>query len=413
MRVLEGMRLAWDQLRSNKLKSFFSLLGVIVGVMFLIVVVNIVQGMDDYIRTSLSDRLFGVNTVTVRRTPEFSISASPAQRRAWARAPSLTFDDLDRLGDRVTLASAISPISSSGGEMESEEGIKVENVSLVGGSEHVFEIRGWEIERGRAFTRIEAEQGTPVVVLGKAVADVLYESIDPIGRQVRIRGFPYRVVGVIEEQGSFLTRSLDNLAVAPVRSPVRNIVAPRGRLDQVVLQAGTPELVEPLQNEVVESMRLLRRLGPAEPDNFAAETTDAALNFWGRISAILFMALPGLVGISLVVGGIVIMNIMLVSVMERTREIGVRKALGARRADILVQVLIESCTLTGVGAAIGVGIGVALTLVVAAVSPLPAVVSPRWIVAGVLLGAVVGIASGVYPASRAAKLDPVDALRYE
>ena len=156
-----------------------------------------------------------------------------------------------------------------------------------------------------------------------------------------------------------------------------------------------------------------RRLRPGDPNNFAVETAEDTLSFWDRISQILFLALPGLVAISLVVGGIVIMNIMLVSVMERTREIGVRKALGARRRDILTQVLIESVTLSGFGAAFGVGVGIGLTYLVRAVSPLPAAVAPKWVALGVILGLVVGIVSGVYPASQASKLNPVDALRHE
>ena len=169
----------------------------------------------------------------------------------------------------------------------------------------------------------------------------------------------------------------------------------------------------PIRDEVVEIMRQRRQLRPHELDNFAAETAEASLGFWDRISSVLFVALPSFVGISLVVGGITIMNIMLVSVMERTREIGVRKAIGARRADILTQVIVESMTLSGLGAVVGVGVGVALTLLVGAVSPLPAAVAPRWIALGMALGLVVGVVSGVYPASRAARLDPVDALRYE
>ena len=413
MRILEGVRLAWDQMRTQKLKSFFSLLGVIVGVMFLIVVVSIVEGMDQYIRGTLTERFFGVNTVSVNRTPRAPLSASPEQWRAWNRAPRLTYEDYERLRDRVSLPAVISPESDASGELESDRGRKVENVRIVGAGAEIFDIRNWKLERGRAFTRQEAERGVPVLVLGKSTAEVLFESTDPIGQRVRIRGFPYRVVGVLEDQGSFLGQSLNNLAVGPALSPLQSFTAPRGRVDQIILKAAGPDYVIPLWEEVVEIMRIHRRLGPGELDNFAAETTEESLSLWERISQILFMALPGLVGISLVVGGIVIMNIMLVSVMERTREIGIRKALGARRADILAQVLIESATLSGVGAIFGIAIGVGMTVIVGTVSPLPAVVAPRWILLGVSLGVVVGIVSGVYPASRAARLDPVDALRYE
>ena len=413
MHFLEGIRLAWEQIRTHRLKSFFTLLGVIVGVMFLIIMVSIVEGMDRYIRGTLTEKVMGVNTVRVGRNPREDIHSSPEQRRAWARAPRLRFDDLEHLRERITLPALIGAESDAMGELQSGQGLKVENVRIVGASAEVFEIHNWKVERGRAFTRHEAEQGVPVVVLGKSTADVLFESVDPIGKRVRIRGFPFRVIGVIEEQGSFLMISLDNLAVAPARSPVQSFLNPHGIVDEIILKAGAPELVIPLQQQTVETMRMRRRLRPAELNNFAAETTAESLSFWDTISRILFIALPGLVGISLVVGGIVIMNIMLVSVMERTREIGIRKAIGARRADILVQVLIESGTLSGVGAVIGVGIGAALTILVGAVSPLPAVVAPKWIAFGVTLGVVVGVASGVYPASRAARLDPVDALRYE
>lgn len=412
MRFLEGIRLAGDQIRTQKLKSFFTLLGVIVGVMFLVVVVSIVEGMDRYIRDTLTDKVMGVNTVRVARWPREDVNSSPEQRRAWARSPRLTFDDLEHLRRQVTFPVLVGAQSDRGGsELESELGVKAENVQIVGASAEIFEIRNWNVERGRAFTRQEAEQGTPVVVLGVSTAEVLFGSVDPVGRTVRIRGFPYRVVGVLEEQGSFLFISLDNLAVAPARSPIRGMWP--GFVEEIILKTNDPARVVPVQQETVEIMRKRRQLRPADLDNFVAETTEASLSFWDNISRILFLALPGLVAISLVVGGIVIMNIMLVSVMERTREIGVRKAIGARRADILVQVVIESTTLSGAGAVIGVAVGAGLTVLVGAVSPLPAVVAPRWIALGVALGIVVGVASGVYPASRAARLDPVDALRYE
>ena len=413
MRLLEGIRLAWDQIRTQRLKSFFTLLGVIVGVMFLVVVVSIVEGMDQYIRGTLTDKIMGVNTVRVGREPREDINTSPAQRRAWARAPWLTFEDLEHLREEVTYPVLIGAQSDTGGEVESEQGVKAENVQITAASAEIFEIRNWNVEVGRPFSRQEAEQGIPVAVLGTSTAEVLFGAVSPIGETVRIRGFPYRVVGVLEEQGSFLFFSLDNLIIAPAKSPVRTLIRRGNVIEEIILKTSDPELVIPVWEETVEIMRLRRGLRPDELDNFAAETTDDSLGFWDTISRILFIALPGLVGISLVVGGIVIMNIMLVSVMERTREIGVRKAIGARRSDILVQVLIESATLSGVGAVIGVGVGAGLTLLVGGISPLPAAVASRWMALGIALGLVVGVLSGVYPASRAARLDPVDALRYE
>ncbi|MDE2794409.1 MAG: ABC transporter permease [Gemmatimonadota bacterium] len=413
MRLLEGVRLAWDQIRTQRLKSFFTLLGVIVGVMFLVVVVSIVEGMDQYIRGTLTDKIMGVNTVRLGREPREDINTSPEQRRAWARAPWLTFEDLEHLRREVSYPVLIGAQSDTGGEVESDQGVKAENVQITAASAEIFEIRNWNVEVGRPFSRQEAEQGIPVAVLGTSTAEVLFGAVSPIGETVRIRGFPYRVVGVLEEQGSFLFFSLDNLIIAPAKSPVRTLIRRGSVIEEIILKTDNPELVMPVWEETVEIMRLRRGLRPDELDNFAAETTDDSLGFWDTISRILFIALPGLVGISLVVGGIVIMNIMLVSVMERTREIGVRKAIGARQSDILVQVLIESATLSGVGAIIGVGVGAGLTLVVGGISPLPAVVASRWMALGIALGLVVGVLSGVYPASRAARLDPVDALRYE
>ncbi len=413
MQLWEGISLALTQIRAEKLKSFFTLLGVIIGVMFLIVVVSVVEGLDRYIRDDFASEVYGINTVVARVRPSVNINPSEEDRRAWARRPRLTFDDAESLAARMTTAAAVGIESTGVGEVQGPTGLKVENVRVTGTTANMFGIRDWEVERGRSFSEQEVSRGTPVVVLGKSTADALFEGVDPLGKRVKIRGFPYRVIGVLEEQGSVLGISLDNRAIAPVRSPVQNFTAPRGRVDEIVLQAPSPEMVTVVKDEAEGILRSLRGLRPAVENNFELETSDESLGFWDRISRILFIALPGLVAISLVVGGIVIMNIMLVSVMERTREIGVRKALGARRRDILTQVLIESSTLSLVGAGLGVGVGILLTTLVRAVSPLPTSVAIHWVVLGMSLGVIVGVIAGVYPAARASRLDPVDALRYE
>ena len=413
MQFAEGIRLALQQIWTEKLKSFFSLLGVIVGVMFLIVVVSIVEGMDRYIREDLATVVFGVNTVTLRRLSSDEPNSSGSNARARQRRPRITYEDLEAVREQITVRARVGAESDTGGEIVADNGKAVENVQIHAVSPEIMAIRDWVVERGRTFSPQEAERGTAVVVLGTDTAELLFETLDPIGRRVRIRGFPYRVVGVLEEQGSLFGFSLDNLAIAPARSPIQALTNPRGIVDQVVAQSQDPAELPTLQGEIEGIMRAQRRLRPADQNNFSLETAEDTLSFWDNISRILFLALPGLVAISLVVGGIVIMNIMFVSVIERTREIGVRKALGARRRDILSQVLIESVTLSGVGAALGVAVGVGLTYLVRALSPLPAAIDMKWIALGVSLGVLVGVVSGVYPAARASKLAPVDALRHE
>jgi len=413
MNIWEGVYLALTQIRTEKLKSFFSLLGVIIGVMFLLVVVSVVEGMDRYIKEDFASQIFGINTITITRAPSVQITTEGRAARQWARRRRLTREDAEIVRENLTVPALVAEESDGGGTLEGDNGRIVENVWILAGPPDLLRIRNLEVERGRAFSPQEAERGVPVVILGKSTAEVLFQGLDPLGRSVRIRGFPYRIIGILEEQGSIFGISLDNRAIAPSLSPIQNVVSPRGYVDNILVQTFGPEDIEPAMMEIEAIMRTKDGLRPSEPNSFEMETAEESLGFWDTISRILFMALPGLVGISLVVGGIVIMNIMLVSVMERTREIGVRKAIGARRRDIVFQVLIESATLSGAGAILGVAVGIALTWLVAAVSPMPAAVAPEWVALGVGLGVAVGIIAGVYPAARAAKLDPVDALRYE
>ncbi len=413
MPVWEGVILAMQQIRTEKLKSFFSLLGVILGVMFLLVVVTVVEGLDRYIREDFTAQIFGVNTVTLRRWPSVNINTGLEDDRARLRRPRITYDDADAIRDRLTVPTRVAVESNTSSEGVGDTGRSATGIQVTGASPEIFAIRDLTIERGRAFTPREADAGLPVVVIGSETADVVFPDVDPLGHTLRLRGFPYRVIGVLKERGSLFGQSLDNQVIAPARSPIQSITGPHGIVDQIIIQTLDPDRLREAQTDVEGIMRVRHKLRPTEDNDFALETADEAISFWNKISRILFTALPMLVAISVVVGGIVIMNIMLVSVMERTREIGVRKALGARRRDILTQVLIESATLSTVGGAFGVVVGISIAMLIAAVSPLPAAISPLWAAVGVGLGLTVGMVAGVYPAWQAAKLDPVDALRHE
>ncbi len=413
MKTREGIILALHQIRAQKLKSFFAVVGVIIGVMFLITVVSVVEGMNRYIEDDFATAVFGINTLTLRRTPEFDINSNPDTRREYRRRPRLKLEDAVAIRAALSVPGLVAVTSGSGGTLVSDRGIEIENVRLVAASSEIFRIRNYEVERGRAFTAPEDRAGVPVVVLGFEAADRLFGTLDPIGRTVKINRIPFRVIGVMEKQGSLFGMSLDNFAVAPSTGAMARFVNPHQVVDEIAVRVDDESDMETARLDIEATMRVRHRLRPTQSNDFVIETAEGSLSFWRTISRILLIAFPGLVAIALVVGGIVIMNIMLVSVVERTREIGIRKALGARRSDIHLQVLVESATLSGLGATVGIGIGVALAYVVRAISPLPAAIAPVWMITSVIMGVGVGILAGLYPAARAARLDPVVALRAE
>ena len=405
--------MAFQTIRAQKLKSGFSIIGVFIGVMFLIAVVSVVEGMNRYMTDKFAGTLLGVNTFRLRQFPDVQIgNVTDSTWRAWARRPRVTYEDAQAVARGVTVPVVAAWESNTRGTLTAGRR-QAKDVQVTAATELYFDIRSLNIEQGRAFTGQEVQAGLPIVVLGHDLADKLFEGQDPIGRDVKIFDIPYRVIGVVEKQGNLFGLSLDKFAVAPASAPLKRYVNQPRVIDALAIKAGTQADMREAMAQAEAVMRSRRHLRPREPDNFALETADEVLDFWGKISRILFYALPGLVAVSLVVGGIVIMNIMLMAVAERTREIGIRKSLGARRSDILRQFLVEATTLATVGASAGVGIGIALAALVAATTPLPAAVAPWSIVVGVILGAGVGIVAGVYPATRAARLDPITALRAE
>ncbi len=413
MRFFDAVRLALQTLRAQKLKSTFSVIGVFIGVMFLIAVVSVVEGMNRYMTDKFAGTLLGVNTFRVRQFPDVQLgNVTDSTWRTWMRRPRITYQDAQAVMQGISLPVVAAWESNTRAALTAGRR-QAKDVQVTAATELYFDIRALVIEEGRAFTGQEVEAGVPVLVLGHDLAEKLFEGQDPLGREVKIFDIPYRVIGVVEKQGNLFGLSLDKFAVAPATAPLKRFVNPPRVVDALAVKASSPTEMRQAMTQAEAVLRSRRHLRPRQADDFALETADEVLDFWGKISGILQYALPFLPGISLVVGGIVIMNIMLMAVAERTREIGIRKSLGARRSDILQQFLVEATTLAVVGAAAGVGIGIALAAVVAATTPLPAAVAPWSIVVGVILGAGVGIVAGVYPATRAARLDPITALRAE
>ncbi|MGV3708024.1 MAG: ABC transporter permease [Gemmatimonas sp.] len=411
MPFFEAVVLALNTIRVQKLKSFFTLIGVTIGVMFLIAVVSIVEGMSRYVENDFAGKLFGVNTFTLRRWADFT----PDDNQDWRelrRRPLLYQRDAELVksvlpeGSRSAIQSesfvyAISPFN------------KQRQVQAVATEADYFTIKKFGITRGRALNVQDVNSGARVLVIGVEVADHFFKALDPIGRELRIGGVPYEVIGIIEKQGSVFGFSLDRLAIGPYTSPLGRLISPRGDIQSMVVQGVSAEAVDEGIEASREVLRAARRLPPGKKDNFVLETQDEALAFFDELKGKLVLFGTALPAIGLIVGAMVIMNIMLVAVAERTREIGVRKALGAKRTDIMSQFLVESATLSVFGAALGIALGIGLAKIIAATTPMPAAVAPWSIAAALVVGAGVGVMAGIYPASRAARLDPIAALRQE
>src|SRR4051812_6306394 len=413
MPFLESVRLALDTLRVQKLKSFFTLLGVTVSVLFLIAVVSIVEGMTRYVEDDFAGRILGANTFTLRRYPWFGNNVTEAEWREWQRRPRVYHADVDFIKSVLPTGTRYAVESQRMLYAGSKYIARQKQVEVHAVEGDYFTVKKYDLSAGRTISQQEYELGTPVIVIGDEVANFFFPDLPPVDRELRIHGIPYRVVGVIEHQGSLFGQSLDRLVIGPFQSPLSRLTNPRGDIGGLLVQAPTDEMMNDAMETVREALRAHRHLHPSQPDNFVMETSASALQFFATIKTTMTIAGTALPAIGLIVGGMVIMNIMLVAVVERTREIGIRKSLGALRRDILNQFLVESATLSTVGAIIGIVLGIIAAKIISMNTPLPSAIAPWSIVAATLLGLVVGIISGVYPARRASRLDPIEALRQE
>ena len=414
MHLFEAIRLALDTIRVQKLKSFFTMLGVCIGVTFLITVVSIVNGMGKYMEDELVGKLIALNSFELRNRPNITLGdVSREQWQEYNRRPRIIEADVQPVVEALPRDAYWAMYSNSGITVESPFS-KPRRADATAIDGQYFEIKKLDVTSGRLFSPDELTNGKSVVIIGPDLAKRLFPTVDPIDRQVKLGGKMYTVIGVGESLGSAFGMSFDNYLYAPFRSPVHRLMNKEAHaIDGVIVQVPSADGLIDAQERVREVMRARHGLHGWQKDNFTLETSDSALEFWNKIQKYLELAGVALPSIGLVVGAIVIMNIMLVAVAERTHEIGIRKALGAKRRDILLQFLIEATTLSTLGAMMGIALGAGLALLIRLMTPMPTYVAPWSIGVGVLIGAGVGIISGVYPASRASLLDPVAALRQE
>jgi len=414
MQLFEAVILALHTVWSHRLRSFFTLLGIIVSVAFLVAVVAVIQGMNAYVRERLAGAIVGVNAFQVRRDP---IQVGFIDDEAWKqiqRRPIIAPEDVGFISNAVPDAEAIALQSGWPTPMADVQWRNREtgDVFIFGVTPPYVVVQDYPFAAGDPLTDIDLQQRRFVAVLGYDVADKLFgDAAAAVGRMVRVRGVQLTVKGVIAKKGTVLGQSWDGFVMLPLST----FESMYGRRQTMVISVKMPaaEMVGPAMLRAEEAMRIAHRLRPGADNDFTIDTGEGLIAFWAKLTRVIFNVVPIVAGIGVVVGGIVIMNIMLMSVTERTREIGIRKALGASRRDIRRQFFAEALTLSLLGGVAGLLVGFALSGLVQTMSPLPARVTTWSIGLALSVGIVVGLIFGVYPAHRASRLDPIEALRQE
>jgi putative ABC transport system permease protein len=404
--IFESIRLALSSIWANKLRSLLTLLGNIVAVSSIITVVSLIQGMNATISDAVVSDL-GADAFTIDRMGMITNEDEADRAR---NNPRITLEEAEAIESFSPYIQSVMA-QANGNAPIAYGNAEIEMVSIRGVSGDYMDFSTFDAERGRMISPIEIERSRAVVILGWDVAERLFNDLDPLDKVIRIRGVHFRVVGVSEKKGAIFGNSLDSFVVMPLGA-FRKLFGARQSL-QILVRPRDTSLVGIAKDDARVALRVKRRLEPNDPDNFGIVSSDSVLGIYNQATAGIFAVLVGVVALSLVVGGIVIMNIMLMVVSERTREIGLRKALGAKRRDIMSQVLTESITLSVTGGVVGVALGAMAAAIIAATTPLPAAVQPWSVAIGVLITGIVGLFFGWYPARRASRLDPIEALRRE
>jgi putative ABC transport system permease protein len=406
MKLDEAVRIATANLWAHKMRTVLTLLGVVIGVTSVIAVVSLVNGLNRYVAEKVFN--LGADVFLVNRAP--AIITNIDQWEESQKRKKFHFDDYEAIRDNCRRCVAVAASLNKRGQVKYGTDY-LSDSAIVGFTHEMPEVYSRELAQGRYFTRLDVIRGTPVCDVGYDVVNKLLPGTDPIGKEIRVDTSECEIIGVGKKRGSVMGQSQDNWVILPLTT-YQKIYGSNDSL-RLWIEASGPQALEATMDEVRLLLRGRRHVAYRDSDDFAMDTNASFLALWGSISGTFFGVMIGIASIALIVGGIVIMNIMLVSVTERTREIGLRKSLGARQSDIRLQFLIESSTIAAIGGAMGVVLGILLAKIVTLTTSLPSSVQIWSVLAGLLMATSVGLFFGVYPASKAARLDPVVALRQE
>ncbi|HOG75409.1 MAG: ABC transporter permease [Candidatus Marinimicrobia bacterium] len=403
----EGLKLAFQTVKSNKMRTFLTTLGIVIGVTAVIGMMSIINALDRYMTKSLSS--IGGNVFWIQKYPAVQVGHLDQKYRM---RKDLKYEHAEAIKRSATLVSAVSAEFFRWGKtVKYKDRATNPNVLVYGGDEYWADVNGRNISEGRMISLMDVQHRRAVAVLGADVAEKLFPFTYPIGEQVKIDGIRYEVIGVMEKMGQAMMGNQDNIVTIPNSTFIKTY-GDWGSIN-IAVKAKSAETILDAMDQVTAILRIARKVPPGDENDFEVVTADSIMNTLRNLTGFIFIAAVIICGISLLVGGIGIMNIMLVSVTERTREIGIRKAVGAKRRHILTQFMTEAVGICLFGGLIGILLGVVVGLLIAQAFKLPPVI-PLWsIFVGMGFSLLIGVVFGTYPALKAAKLDPIEALRYE
>jgi putative ABC transport system permease protein len=409
-RMLEGSVIALDSIRANKVRAALTILGVAIGVTVVIAMASAITGINHSITQILESA--GPKTFFVQRyfSGGLDVSDGSDEMSPWRRMPWITIDEAELIRELPSVRDV--NIGEYANGPVSYEGVELKSVAIAGMSPSWNLVNGGDILAGRNFTQMEYAAAAHVVVINDKLAESLFPRRDPVGKRIKIFGQPFQVIGMHAEAASLFSNADEPRLAIPHTAFTKVTDYQKGWMEVAVLPAEAAT-VQQAQEQVTTALRTSRGLRPGQPDNFAIVTQDRVLDTFNKITAAFFVVMIALSSVGLMVGGVGVVAIMMISVTERTREIGVRKALGATRGEIMFQFLVEAATLTLVGCVVGMAAGALIAWAVRSFTPIPATVPLLSVVAAVLAAILTGVLFGLYPASKASRLDPVEALRYE